>query len=506
MNTLIRGATVLTMDESRGARPFVGDVVVEGDRIRDVGERVDLGGFRVDREINGTDRLVMPGLVNAHVHSWEALLKGRYDNLPLELWMLYSYPILGLDPLSERLIYLRTMLMGIESLKNGVTCLLDDVIELPTTTLAALGATFGAYDDLGIRANCSGHIINKPFTDTIPFTDELLPEGLKAEVNASPPPSTEAYLELSEEAISRFHGKNGRLRYVVAPSGPQRCTEDLLVAAEELSREHATTYHIHILETKTQAVTGQEFYGKTLIEYMHDIGALSERTTIAHSVWVTDADIEVMADAGCSVAHNPISNQKLGSGIAPFRKLRDAGVNLGLGTDGVSSNDTPRMFDVMHAAALLHKTTSPEYEKWPRAEEILHAATMGGARSAYIHDQTGSLEPGKKADLVILNTKTLNFTPLNDVRNHLVYCENGASIEQVMVDGEIVVEGGRSTRVDEEALLEELRGRMPEFQEHYASVEKINRRFEPYFAEIHNRCCSRDIGINRFSSDWARLG
>ena len=242
----------------------------------------------------------MPGLVNAHLHSWEGLFKGRYENLPLELWMLYSYPILGLEPLSDRLIYLRTMLVGMESLKGGVTCVLDDVLEMPGQASTSSASCFQAYEDLGIRANCSGHIINKVFTDTIPYANEVLPQELQDEVEKIPVPSTKDFLDFARDAIARFHGRAGRLRYVIAPSGPQRCTEDLLVGAEELSREHGLTYHIHILRDQVQAVTGREFYGKTLIRYMHDIGALSERTTIAHSVWVTDEDIELMADAGVS--------------------------------------------------------------------------------------------------------------------------------------------------------------------------------------------------------------
>jgi 5-methylthioadenosine/S-adenosylhomocysteine deaminase len=351
-----------------------------------------------------------------------------------------------------------------------------------------------------MRANVSGNIMNKPFTDTIPYANEVLPKKLLEQVNKLTPPTTQDFIDFSKEALSRFQDKNGRLRYVIAPSGPQRCTDDLLAAAHELALKHGTPYHIHILETKTQAVTGREFYGKTLIRHMHDIGALSERTTIAHSVWVTDDDIELMGKARCSVAHNPISNQKLGAGIAPFRKLMDAGVNVALGTDGICSNDTARMLDVMHVAAILHKVTSPNYKLWPTADEVLRAATIGGARSAMIHDQVGSLEVGKKADLVIFNTKSINFTPLNDLRNHVVYCENGASITTVIVNGEIVVKDGALTRVNETALLDELRSYVPEFQKHHAQVEALNREFEPYFAQIHRRCCEQDVGINRYSS------
>jgi 5-methylthioadenosine/S-adenosylhomocysteine deaminase len=233
---------------------------------------------------------------------------------------------------------------------------------------------------------------------------------------------------------------------------------------------------------------------------MHDVGALSERTTIAHSIWITDDDIDLMGKARCSVAHNPISNQKLGAGIAPFRKLLDAGVNVALGTDGICSNDTSRMLDVMHVAAILHKVTSPNYKLWPTADEVLRAATIGGARSAMIHDQVGSLEVGKKADLVLFNTKSINFTPLNDLRNHVVYCENGASITTVIVNGEVVVKDGALTRVNETALLDELRSYLPEFQKHHTQVEALNREFEPYFAQIHRRCCEQDVGINRYSS------
>lgn len=503
MSYLIKGATIVAMDSAHGAEPFTGDILIEADRIKEIGE--NLSGDGVGQTIDGRGKLVMPGLTNAHVHSWEAMMKGRYDNLPLELWMLLCYPILGQVPLPPRLVYLRTMIVGMECLKTGVTNVLDDVLEMPTQDLDQLEATFKAYDDLGMRANLSGHIINRPFSETIPFSDEYLPEDLKAKVAASVPPTTKYFVELAEEAVSRFHNKKGRLRYVVAPSGPQRCTDDMLIAAYELAEKHDMAYHIHILESKIQAVTGHEFYGKTLIGHMNDIGALGPRTTIAHSIWVTDEDIAMMADAGSTVVHNAISNQKLGAGIMPYRKLMDAGITIGLGSDGISTNDNPRIFDVMKAAALLHKVSTPDYPQGPTASEILHAGTINGARTAMIDGDTGSLEVGKKADLLVLNMKTLNFTPLNDVRNHLVYCENGTSIEKVMVNGEIVVEDNRLKRVDEAALLEELRGHLPEFQKQLEQLEELNRAFRPAFEKIHKRCCGHDLGINRFSrppSEW----
>lgn len=503
MTTLFHDVLLIAMDDVHGSEPFRTDVLVEGDRIAAIGP--DLEAPAGGNVIEGLDRLLMPGLVNAHVHSWEAFFAGRYDNLPLELWMLLSYPILGLDPLSEQLVHLRTQLVGVESLKGGVTCLLDDVIESPGQSMGQLEAVFRGYSDIGIRANVSGNIVDRYFTDTIPYANEMLPPELVARVRRTPPRSAEEHLEFSREAIRRFDDKDGLQRYVIAPSGPQRCTDELLVAAAELSREHDTTLHIHVLETKVQAVTGQEFYGKTLVRHLADLGVVSDRLTLAHAIWLTDEDVALLGAAGSSVAHNAISNQKLGAGIAPLRALLDAGINVGLGSDGLSSNDSARMFDVMKATALLQKVVQPDYTQWPSADEILWAATRGGARSARLGDLVGAVETGRKADLVLLDMRTVNFTPLNDVRNHLVYCENGASVEKVMVNGQIVVDDGRCTLVDEDALLAEIRGFAPDLLARHAEVERLNAAFTSHFEAIYRRCNGQSLGINRYAgheSDW----
>jgi 5-methylthioadenosine/S-adenosylhomocysteine deaminase len=499
VTTLFRNGLVLTMDDTRRSTPVRADVLVVDDRIAAVAP--DLEPPAGASIIDATDRLLMPGLVNAHVHSWEALFKGRYDNLPLELWMLLAYPILGVEPMSDRLVYLRTLLVAIESLRNGATCLLDDVIEMPAQSLSALDAVFRGYEDIGIRANCSGNIVDRHYIDTIPFVDEVLPPELLAQARQVRPPSIDDYLQLSKEALARYDGRAGRLRYVIAPSGPQRCTDELLVAANELSREHDTTFHVHVLETKMQAVTGQEFYGSTLVEHLDAIGVLSERATLAHGIWLTDNDIARLGEVGASVAHNPISNLKLGSGIAPWRSLLDAGVNLGLGSDGLSTNDSARMFDVMKSAALLHKVTQPDFAAWPTADEVLWAATRGGARSARLGDAVGAIEAGRKADFLVLDLRSINFTPVNDVAQHLVYVENGESITEVWVDGQVVVRDGRCLLIDEEAVLTETRELGSEYLERFAKVEDLNRVFDPHLRAIYHRCCAEPIGINRFSDD-----
>ena len=218
---LIQGCGILGFDPDHGSTPYRADMRVEGPLIAEIGEGlIPATGETV---LDGRGKLVTPGLLNAHLHSQEALFKGRYDNLPLELWMLYPYPILNAR-LSPELIYLRTMLVGMEALRNGVTTVVDDVIELPAQSMEQLDAVFRAYDDLGIRANVSGHIINRPFVDTVPFGRHAVPAEVSAQVDAIKLVTEAEYLDYSTEAFSRFHGRSGRLRYVLAPSGPQRVT------------------------------------------------------------------------------------------------------------------------------------------------------------------------------------------------------------------------------------------------------------------------------------------
>jgi cytosine/adenosine deaminase-related metal-dependent hydrolase len=271
----------------------------------------------------------------------------------------------------------------------------------------------------------------------------------------------------------------------------------LLIAASEFSKRHDAPYHIHVLETKVQLITCQAFYGKSFVEYLNDLGCLHERVTMAHTIWVTDDDIELMRETGCSIAHNPACNLRMGSGIAPWRKLHDTGVNVALGTDQLNGNDRGPIFDVMHLAGLIHNVTSWDYPSWPTAGEVFRAATLGGAKSVGLSAEIGSIEPGKRADLAILNMNSPRFTPLNDPVTHLVYAESGASVETVLVNGETVVSERRLTRVDEEGVLEEVRGRYPEYLAEQERMEAMSRDLEPYFQEMYRRCVDQEVELDR---------
>ncbi|KQW67238.1 amidohydrolase [Ensifer sp. Root127] len=493
---LIRNATIVAMDGSHGAAPFAGDVLIEGETIKAIGDGLSAGsGAHI---IEGRGKLVMPGLVNAHTHSSETFLRGRYEGMPLEIWLLYAYPLLMNDPIGERLLYLRSLLLAMESLRNGVTSFCDDFFDPPRHDLDRLATVFRAYDDAGIRANVSSAVMNVHTLDALPFAREVMPPELQALLDFGPPITADGYMDYCRSAFASLHGKSGRLHFMIAPSAPQRCSPDLMAACMDLAVEKHVPFHTHILETKTQAVTGHMLHGKSLIAYMHDLGLLKRNTTIAHSVWVSDEDMRLMGEAGVSVAHNAVSNLKLGAGIAPIRRLLDAGVSIGLGTDGVSSNDTARIFDVMRVAGLVHSAAGPDYERWVAADEILAMATIGGARTALLEQVTGSIEIGKAADLLILDLSSYPFTPLNDVAKHLVYSENGSSIETVMVAGRIVVQDGRLTTIDEQSVFNEIAELVPAYLAEHADLERRNKIFEPVMAEIHRRATQMDIGLNRY--------
>lgn len=496
---LIRNATLVAMDGARGATPFAADILIEGTEIRSIGSGLAAGPDA--QIIDGRGKLVMPGLVNAHTHSSETFLRGRYERMPLEVWLLHAYPLLMNDPIGERLLYLRSLLLAMESLRNGVTTLCDDFFDPPRHDLDRLATVFRAYDDAGIRANVSSAAMNVHTLDALPFAREVMPLALQELLDFGPPMSAETYADYCRAVFSSLHGMSGRLRFMIAPSAPQRCTPDLMAACMDLAVDKHVPFHTHILETKTQAVTGLVRHGKSLIAYMHDLGLLKRNTTIAHSVWVSDDDIELMGQAGVSIAHNAVSNLKLGAGIAPIRRLLDAGVTVGLGTDGVSSNDTSRIFDVMRVAGLVHSAAGPDYERWLKADEILAMATIGGAKTAMLEQVTGSLEVGKSADLLVLNMRNYPFQPLNDIAKHLVYSENGSSIETVMVAGRVVIEDGRLTTVDEQAVLDEISELVPAYLAEHAELERRNAVFEPAMAQIHRMATGMDLPLNRYQGD-----
>jgi 5-methylthioadenosine/S-adenosylhomocysteine deaminase len=492
MSTLIRNATIIAMDAQHDCEPFSGDILIENGTISRIG--ADLAIPPDTDLIDASRQLVMPGLVNAHTHSAEMFLRGRYEKLPLELWLLYAYPFLRSSFPSKRILYLRSMLLAMESLKSGVTAIVDHFFDPPRHDLGRLGEAVRAYEEIGIRATVSSAVMDIHPLDALPYARELVPQDLQARLSYGAPITPSEYIAYCTSAFEAFHERKGRIHFMVAPSAPQRCSPALMQACHAFAVSKNIPYHSHVLETKLQSVTARQHFGKTFIAYMKELGLLGPNTTIAHGVWLELDDIDMLGEARASVAHNVIANLKLGSGIAPVRQLINAGVNVALGSDGASSNDTVRILDAMRVAALIHSTPGRHHAEWLSSSDVLRMATINGARSAGLSHRTGSIETDKSADLVFLDLDALAFTPQNRLAHHLVYAENGSSIMRVMVQGQTVMLNGRLTLVDEAEVLAEIRDVVPAYLAAHAADETTNAVFHESFAEMHRRASAAYAG------------
>lgn len=502
-STLIQNATLLTCERQSDGQidltPQRQDVLIQSDRIAQIAPQISppVGAIRVD----ATDQLLLPGWVNAHAHSAEILEKGCFEAMPLEIWMLYSYSPMRSQGDPERLCYLRTLVGAIESLKSGCTTIQDDLYGFPYTTAETYGAVAQAYCDAGTRVSLSHHCINQPLYKTLPYVESLLPADLKQELDAIVGISDEDWIDLFKHLHQTWHGKQGLVTTILAPSASQRVTPEMMHRIAALSESLDLPIHTHLLETRTQAITGPELFGESVVSYAKRHGILTHRTAIAHGIWLTPEDIELIAEAGATVIHNIVSNYRLASGIAPIMELQEAGVTIALGSDGMCSNDSFNMFDVLKAAGLTHSIPEPNLDRYPRAADVLRWATYGGARSALLQDQVGSITVGKQADLVLYDLHSLSFTPTHSLPIHLVYCERGNSIRKVFVNGQLVVEDGRVLTVDEAEILRELREYLPAYRQERQIWSERSRRFQPILEQMYRQVMAQPFPVNRFTRD-----
>jgi 5-methylthioadenosine/S-adenosylhomocysteine deaminase len=452
------------------------------------------------RDIDGTGHLLMPGLINAHFHSSVNHLKGSLESLPLEVFMLHESPAEG-AAMEPRAVYVRTMLGALEMQKTGVTSVLDDAFFVPAPSPAAIDAVMQAYADSGLRATLALDQPNVPELDKLPFLRDLLPPDLRARAAAAPSMSADALLGCYDHLLRKWHGaEQGRLRAAVSCSAPQRVTREYFEALDGLSRRHDLPFYVHVLETKLQRVFGDVCLGgRSLVRYVHELGLLSDRLNLIHGIWLDAEDMDLIAAAGAVIAHNPISNLRLGSGIMPFRELRRRGIPICLGTDEAIADDAINLWAVAKLAGLIHNISHGDYADWPKAAEVLDCLIRGGARALRSPVPIGAVSAGHQADLILLDLDTPAFTPLNDLTRQLVYCESGSSVVMTMVAGQIVYEGGRSTRVDERALRAEARS----FARQSAVSDAADpaREWLPYYREMYLMAAARDVGMRRTAGD-----
>jgi guanine deaminase len=494
-STLAGGIALLGAEAERSPGPV--DIVVRQGRIaaiRPAGSAPPEGEV-----IDCRNRLVTPGLINGHHHSHEHFFKGRHENLPLELWMNNVRPLEPI-PYTERQVYLRTLIGAIGALRGGATTLVDDLNISPSLNTAHVDAAFRAYTDAGLRALVGINLFDKPFFQGMPFVEEMFPPALLAELNALPRTDPRDALAYAETLAKARHPQANRVGYIVSPSAPQRCTEGFLGALRDLADRHALPINIHVQETRLQVVAGQALYGTTMVEYLARIGFLKPMTSLIHGVWLTPREIALIAASGATVQHNPISNLKLGSGIAPIRHMLDAGINVSLGTDGCGSIENNNMLQVLAAAALVNKLRGDDPSRWIGAAEAFHAGTVGGARAFGFGETLGQISEGAIADLAAYRLDSIAFVPLNEPRGQLVYNEDGASLDLMLVDGEVVMQGGKLTRIDEAAVIAEIiaehRSLLPLIEKAERQAVRITDAYRPIIA----RCNATPIAEDTYDA------
>jgi cytosine/adenosine deaminase-related metal-dependent hydrolase len=430
------------------------DILVADGRITSVARHLDAAVDEAVVDCSGL--LVVPGMVNAHAHSNENWFRGLFDSLPLELWELGTYPVFEGPAQSKREVYVRTLLSGMELVRSGATCVADFLYELPGLSLASLEPVVHAYRDLGLRALIVLGIGDRPFRETIEMDVGALEPDLARRLEDETPPTWAELEVLIREAVRAYHRPEDGVALAAGPSGPQRCTDQMLEALPGLAGELDLRIHTHLLETRMQAVVGARLYGCTVPEHLREIGFLGERVSLAHGIWLTSSDIRLVADSGAAVVHNPLSNLKLGSGVCPVPAYLAAGVPLALGTDGSASADGVDMFLTLRMAALQHTLWGEDHERWPRAADAWQMATQGGAVA--LGDQhLGRIAEGSRADIALLDLGSRFFTPLNDPLYHLVFSGASEAVDSVMIGGRWVLRKGILTTVDEPAILAEAR-------------------------------------------------
>lgn len=433
MRTLIDHVTILTMDGA--SRVYTdGYLLIEGQTIAQLGDGLRPQSF--DTYVDGRGGILMPGMINVHSHISMVPFRSMGDDCPDRLRR-FLFP-LELDAMTPELIYLSARYAICELLLAGVTSVLDMYYFEDEVAKACA--------ELGIRGWLGETVINMPTCD-----------------------STEPYggLGIAEPFIKRWKGHD-RIHPMVAPHATNTNSPEMLKAAYELAQCHGVPYTLHVSEMDYEMTLFREQYDQTPVEFLYDLGVLGPDTIAAHCIHVTEQDLELFARTGTKVAHCIGSNTKGGKGVTPVKDMKLAGIDVGLGTDGPSSGNTLDLFTQFRLFASFQKTRYHDRGLFP-ARDIVELGTMGGARVLRAEQEIGSLEVGKRADLVLIETDSVNMFPMYNPYSMLVYSANASNVDSVWVDGVRLVDGKRLTQVDARKVRQELEAAMGAFR---AQAEK----------------------------------
>jgi 5-methylthioadenosine/S-adenosylhomocysteine deaminase len=423
---VVIGGTVIT-ENAAGQVLSPGAVAIDGTTIIDV-DRPDViqGKYAARETIDVRDQVLLPGLINTHTHAPMVLFRGLADDLALMDWLQkYIFPAEA-KTVSPEFVRIGTRLAALEMIESGTTTYAD----MYYFEEEIAGATRAA----GLRGVLGQTIIQFPVADA---------------------PTPAEGLRRAEAFIQAFRG-DSLIVPAVAPHAMYTLDRESLVASAALARRYDVPVLIHLAETEDEARQSQAQHRLSPAGYLESIGFWGPRTLAAHGIWVDDDDMAILARRGVGMSHNPESNMKLASGVAPLAKYKTAGVALGLGTDGAASNNDLDMFEAMRQAAFLAKLASRDPTAVP-AKEALTMATLGGARALGMASEIGSLEPGKRADLISVSMSAARQTPLYDPISHLVYVTRGDDVQTTIVNGRILMLNRHLLTLDKTAVLNDAR-------------------------------------------------
>lgn len=435
MRTLLKSGTVVTMNPRREILECA-DLLLEGDRIGRIIPGGSLDAGHADQLLDCTGKVIIPGLVSAHSHLTGMVQRGLWDEATFESWSRRSAATENQLCLSPEEIYAIHCAACIEFVRHGVTTALNMFVPRFDLALESVRAACRAFTDSGIRGVLALSLKDQS-PDNPGVTSRILPSDV-----------WQSLARRVGEEVRRF---GTRMTFMLAPSAPQRCSDQLLGACHELAGELRVGIHTHLAETRKHAEVGRELYGEPIVKHLERVGFLNGGLSVAHAIWLDEAEIDLLRQHGVKVVHNPGSNMKLGSGIARIKKMLRQGVTVGLGADSVNAGTVYSIFEQMKLSVLLPRAAMAP-EDWVFPEEALEMGTLGGAKALLLERAIGSIEEGKKADLVVLSP-SMCLRPMNDLVSQLALCENGESVESVFVDGNPVIMNGALMTLDEREIL-----------------------------------------------------
>ncbi|MFK7853681.1 MAG: amidohydrolase family protein [Granulosicoccus sp.] len=494
--TLIAGATLVTLDTELSTIES-GELWIEDGKII---ASCEAGGFvppenAVVSRIDASKRIAMPGFVNAHMHSYAGLLKGTVDTMPLDVFMINA--IAGAGSRSSRDVYVSAMVGCLEMLTTGTTACLDHFSHRPTHSAEMLDTVLQAYSDAGMRAAVAPMFSDLPFVDTVPFEKDMPAAELRAFLPSSPAPH-DPYFDMVSGALEKWRD-HPLVSLMLGIDSPQRCSDELLRRGGDFCAEHGIGNHTHLLEARTQWAMAEARNPRGFVAHLAECGLAGPLSTFAHFVWCSDVDIEALLEAGATVVHNPSSNLVIGSGIQPLIKLIEAGVPVSLGSDGLNAGHAV-MFEKARLAALLHRVTETDSDRWIEAGSILRLATTNGARAIGAEGERGMLTEGQAADIVLLDREGLSMSPMGEPHRQLVHYETGNSVTDVFIAGEQVVADGAPTRFDAAELLAEARECAARLSRDSRDLLKKAEAMHPNIKSMVARVHAMDCGPCRFAT------